>query len=283
MQQFYLTQSNLAPGVSIVEPINNATYIAPAAITITAEAQDTDGTIGVVEFFNGTQKLFEDTDGAPFTFTWENVPAGVHTLTAKASDNLGAKTVSAPVDVVVLVNMAPSVQIAAPDNNSHYDAPADITIVAEAADSDGSVALIEFFAGADKIGEDSDGAPFMFNWDNVPEGTYSLSARATDNNGAQSLSPSIEVVVDQGVATSEARRARTIRVAPNPTAGSFRFMTDEMLSGSTLRVYSAENQLVLTQILQNNDTDLSLLPAGAYFLEIETAGRARLRATVIKM
>lgn len=283
VQQLYLSQSNLAPAVSILEPANNATYIAPASITIAAQAQDTDGTIGVVEFFNGTQKLFEDTDGAPFTFTWENVPAGVHTLTAKASDNLGAKTVSQPVDVVVLVNMVPAISISEPANESHYTAPADIAIVAEAADSDGSIALVEFFAGADKIGEDTDGTPFIFNWENVPEGTYALSARATDNNGAQSLSPTITVVVDEGVGTGEAQPGRMIRVAPNPTGGSFRFMTDEPLGGSTLRVYGAENRLVLTQTLLNNDADLSILPAGAYFLEIETEGRTRLRATVVKM
>ena len=250
---------------------------------ITAEAHDVDGTIGVVEFFNGTQKLFEDTDGEPYTFTWENVPAGVHTLTAKASDNLGAKSVSAPVDVVVLVNLAPSVSIVEPAHNSTFTAPADIAIIADAADPDGSVALVEFYAGTDKIGEDADGAPYVLDWNSVPAGTYDLSVRATDDHGAQTLSPTITVVVNQEVATKDIYRTQTLRVAPNPTGGGFRFLTDESLGGATLRVYSAENQLVLTQTLLNNEADLGILPAGAYFLEIETETRARWRATVVKM
>ncbi len=283
VQQWYLAQSNMAPEVSIVAPVNNSTYMAPASIVITAEAHDVDGTIGVVEFFNGTQKLFEDTDGEPYTFTWENVPAGVHTLTAKASDNLGAKSVSAPVDVVVLVNLAPSVSIVEPAHNSTFTAPADIAIIADAADPDGSVALVEFYAGTDKIGEDGDGAPYVLDWNGVPAGTYDLSVRATDDHGAQTLSPTITVVVNQEVATKDIYRTQTLKVAPNPTGGGFRFLTDESLGGATLRVYSAENQLVLTQTLLNNEADLGILPAGAYFLEIETETRARWRATVVKM
>ena len=111
---------------------------------------------------------------------------------------------------------------------------------------------------------------------------YTLTAKASDNLGAKTVSQPVDVVVDQGVSTSERHRALTIRVAPNPTVGSFRFLTDEMLSGATLRVYNADNQLVLAQVLQNNDADMGALPSGAYFLEIETEGRARLRATVVK-
>ena len=283
VQQLYLAQSNLAPTVSVVEPVNNATYMAPASIVITAEAQDIDGTIGVVEFFNGTQKLFEDTDGAPFTFTWDNVPAGVHTLTAKASDNLGAKTVSQPVDVVVLVNVAPTISVVEPAANATFTAPADIAIIADAADSDGNIALVEFFVGTDKIGEDNDGAPYVFDWNAVPAGTYGLSVRATDNNGAQTLSASIPIVVNQSVATREIGRVQSIKVTPNPTGGGFRFLTSEVLSGATLRVYSADNQLILTEKLRNNEADLSALPAGAYFLEIETGEQGRFRATIVKM
>lgn len=283
VHQWYLSQSNLAPAVSIVAPVANSTYIAPASITITAEAQDTDGTIGVVEFFNGTQKLFEDTDGEPYTFTWENVPAGVHTLTAKASDNLGSKSVSAPVDVIVLVNAVPTVSIVEPADNSTFQAPADIAIIADALDSDGSIALVEFFEGANKIGEDADGAPYVFDWNAVPAGTYSLHVRATDDHGAQTMSAPIAITVDEEVATHEYPRAKTLRVAPNPTGGGFRFLTDEPLDRATLRVYTAGNQLVLTQTLLRNEADLGTLPAGAYFLEIETDTHARWRATIVKM
>ena len=51
----------LAPAVSITSPANNASFIAPANITINATASDSDGTISKVEFFQGTTLLNTDT------------------------------------------------------------------------------------------------------------------------------------------------------------------------------------------------------------------------------
>lgn len=281
--QLYLEQSNLAPGVSITEPVNNTTFIAPASITIVAEAADQDGNVGLVEFYNGTQKLFEDTDGAPFTFVWDNAPEGIHTLTAKATDNLGANSTSAPVDVIVLVNVQPDVSILSPENNATFIAPANITIIATATDPDGSIARVEFFADANEIGEDDDGPPYVYNWTNVPAGNYQITANAVDNNGASRVSDPITVVVNMPVNAGSVAIGQSIQIAPNPGSGVFRFLTDENLSGAVLKVYNTEKQLILTQRLTANETDLTALRSGAYFLEIEVAGRICWRTTLVKI
>src|SRR5678815_3114076 len=44
---------NVAPTVSITSPVANATFNAPAGITISASATDADGSISKVEFYNG--------------------------------------------------------------------------------------------------------------------------------------------------------------------------------------------------------------------------------------
>jgi hypothetical protein len=278
----YAQVSNLAPSVSITGPANNATFVAPANITMSATASDLDGTVGLVEFYSGTLKLFEDTDGAPFTFVWENAPAGIHTLTAKATDNLGASTTSPPVEVVVLVNIPPSVSILSPANGSVFAAPSQITFIANANDLDGEVALVEFFSDTDKIGEDADGAPFFFNWENVPAGTYQISAQATDNNGAQTLSDTIHVVVNTGVATNEVGEIRTITVAPNPTTGTFRIVTDLDLNGAALSIYSLENQLIAREKMTSREVDLGKFPAGVYLLEIKTTRGVLLKGAVVR-
>src|SRR5439155_14345936 len=77
---------NNAPAVSITSPANGATFTAPANIPISANASD-DGSVAKVEFFQGTTKLGEDTT-FPYEFTWNSVPAGTHSLTATATDNL---------------------------------------------------------------------------------------------------------------------------------------------------------------------------------------------------
>ncbi|TWI90920.1 glycosyl hydrolase family 18 protein [Chitinophaga japonensis] len=91
---------NNAPVVNITSPANNATFTAPASISIQAAATDSDGSITKVEFFNGSAKLGE-TASAPYSFTWANVAAGTYTLTAKATDNANGATTSAAVTIVV--------------------------------------------------------------------------------------------------------------------------------------------------------------------------------------
>jgi YVTN family beta-propeller protein len=92
--------NNQAPTVTLTAPANNATFTAPAAITLTATAADADGTIARVEFYNGATKLGEDT-ASPYSFAWTNVAAGSYSLTARALDNAGAATFSTAANVTV--------------------------------------------------------------------------------------------------------------------------------------------------------------------------------------
>jgi len=91
---------NIAPNVSLTAPTNNASFTAPASLTMTASASDTDGTITSVDFYNGTTLLGSDTS-APFAYIWTNVAAGSYGLTARATDNDGAVSTSAVVAVTV--------------------------------------------------------------------------------------------------------------------------------------------------------------------------------------
>ncbi|MFP5040651.1 Ig-like domain-containing protein [Parasediminibacterium sp. JCM 36343] len=91
-----------APIVSIVSPLNNASFTEPATIEITVNATDTNvnGSISKVDFFNGATLLGTDTS-SPYTFNWTNVPAGNYTLSAKATNNIALSTFSALVNIVV--------------------------------------------------------------------------------------------------------------------------------------------------------------------------------------
>jgi chitodextrinase len=91
---------NQSPVVSITSPAANASFSAPASVTITAAASDADGSITKVEFYNGSTKLGEDAS-SPYTYSWTNVAAGSYSLIAKATDNGGAVTTSATIAIVV--------------------------------------------------------------------------------------------------------------------------------------------------------------------------------------
>lgn len=94
------TNTNTPPVVSITSPAANATFKAPASVTITASATDAKGSVTKVGFYNGTTLLAEVT-ASPYTYTWGNVAAGTYTLTAVATDNNGATTTSSGVTIVV--------------------------------------------------------------------------------------------------------------------------------------------------------------------------------------
>jgi hypothetical protein len=91
---------NKAPVVSIVKPSNDQNFAAPAYIHLEAAASDVDGRITKVQFFNGSTLLRTEFQ-APYTYVWQNVPAGSYIITAVATDNWGAHTTSAPVIVRV--------------------------------------------------------------------------------------------------------------------------------------------------------------------------------------
>ncbi|MCA0228832.1 MAG: cellulase family glycosylhydrolase [Bacteroidetes bacterium] len=187
---------NQAPSVSVTAPSSNAMFQAPASISLAATASDADGSITKVEFYNGTTKLGEDAT-SPYEFSWTNVVAGSYSLTAKATDNQGTTTTSAAVSVTVnapVVNQAPSVSVTAPSNNATFLAPASISLAATASDADGSIAKVEFYNGTTKLGEDAT-SPYTFSWTNVAAGSYSLTAKATDNQGATTTSAAVSVTV----------------------------------------------------------------------------------------
>jgi hypothetical protein len=188
--------SNQPPSVSITSPSNNSSFSTPASITINASASDADGTISKVDFYNGTMLLGSDAS-SPYSFSWNNVTAGSYTITAKATDNSGAVTTSASIAIVVVnssSNQAPTVSITSPTNNSSYTVPASITINATASDADGTVSKVDFYNGSSLLGSDAS-SPYSFSWSNVAAGTYSITAKATDNAGAVTTSTSVAVTV----------------------------------------------------------------------------------------
>jgi hypothetical protein len=91
---------NQPPAVSITEPSDGAVFAAPAAITVTADASDSDGSVARVDFYAGSV-LIGTATAPPFSVIWNNAAAGNYALTASATDNLGATTTSDPVNITV--------------------------------------------------------------------------------------------------------------------------------------------------------------------------------------
>jgi len=91
-------------------------------------------------------------------------------------------------------NQSPVVSITSPTNEQSFTAPATITINANASDPDGNVTKVEFFHEGTKIGEDLS-SPYSITWNNVTAGSYTLTAKATDNEDAQTTSEQVAITV----------------------------------------------------------------------------------------
>lgn len=104
LDNLQITQSqppgNQPPAVSLTSPTQGATFTAPATVSLAATASDADGSVSRVDFYAGSTLIGSDSS-APYTASWQNVPAGSHTLTAVAADDDGATTTSAGVTITV--------------------------------------------------------------------------------------------------------------------------------------------------------------------------------------
>lgn len=95
----YQAQPPAPPTIAIVAPLNNQTF--PGGANISLETTVTGPTpIQMVEFLNGTNILATVTS-SPYNATWQNVPEGIYTITARVTDVLGYSVTSTGVRIVV--------------------------------------------------------------------------------------------------------------------------------------------------------------------------------------
>ena len=148
-----------------------------------------------VEFYAGSTLLGSDTS-SPYSFTWVSAPAGSHTLKAMAFDADGGQATSSTVTITVEPgpNQAPSVTLTSPAGGATFTAPASIDVTATASDPENQLARVEFYQGATLLGSDSS-SPYSFTWSSAPAGSYTLTARAFDADGAQTTSSAVSITV----------------------------------------------------------------------------------------
>ncbi|NUS65021.1 MAG: cellulose 1,4-beta-cellobiosidase, partial [Saccharothrix sp.] len=98
------TGPNKAPTVALTAPASGSTYTLPAQIPLAATATD-DGAVAKVDFYADDQLIATDTS-SPYTGTWTSPTAGDHVITARATDDKGLASTSAPASVKVLAGPA---------------------------------------------------------------------------------------------------------------------------------------------------------------------------------
>ncbi len=88
------------PSVNITSPGNNSVFDPNSNIQIEVEASDSNGTIQLVELYQGEARIGLDVQ-APYVFDWNNVYEGCYQLKAKARDNSGLVSSSSVINLTI--------------------------------------------------------------------------------------------------------------------------------------------------------------------------------------
>lgn len=187
-----------------------------STLTLQGSASDPDGNISAYLWTQQSGPAATLSGTTTATLSLSDLTEGTYVFRLTATDNEGATAFGeATVTVVPRQNQAPVVSFTSPAPNSTHTQGTPITLSASASDADGQVKTVAFFRGADKLAEvTSSTSSFSFSWTGAPLGTHTLTALATDNEGASTTSAPITITV----------------VAPQTTPGP---------SGSILREYWA--------------------------------------------
>jgi hypothetical protein len=119
-----------------------------------------------------------------------------------------------------------------------------VIVTASAADTDGTIARVDIYAGSTKIGT-ATAAPYAVSWTSVPAGAYTLTAVAFDNAGASTTSAPVAftVTTPPPPATGLPAGWSSADVGAVPLAGSATFSSGTYtVTGSGADVWGTADQ-----------------------------------------
>jgi GH35 family endo-1,4-beta-xylanase len=230
-----------------------------------------------------TYKWFNGTLQVGTGITYKATAAGVYTVEITNSNTCSA--VSSGISVTMKANLPPVIAITSPLPNAKITGP--VTITVNASDPDGTVTLVEYLDGNTVIGTNAT-APYSFLWKNPSFGNHTITARATDNQGAITTSTAI-LVTSGGIVTGIYPITNTnplnIHIYPNPSSGALFIDSDIQLSAATVTftdIVGNVHKLSQTANGLGSRIDLSNLATGTYILNIQTENSTfRKKITVI--
>lgn len=154
-------------------------------------------------------------------------------------------------------NKKPVISIASPTKSESFTAPALITIDADAYDPDGSIVKVEFYNGTNKLGE-KNSDPYSFIWKDVPAGTYSFKAVATDNLNARTESETVQIIVQK---SSETANQLPVVTLISPIHGKKYYKNDEIV----IVAEAFDNDGTISNIeIKNGETTIAFLTEAPY-------------------
>jgi YD repeat-containing protein len=159
-------------------------------VTLTVGVLAPCGALGF-DFGNG-EYIVDAVSAYPHVRTYRWTTPGTYTVRVDGHGNC-RNTLSRTITINP-ANPPPTATLTSPAAGASFLSGTPITLSANAADTNGTVQRVDFFAGPSLIGSDPT-SPYSLTWSNVPPGDYTLTAVAVDNLNATGRSAPVSVSV----------------------------------------------------------------------------------------
>ncbi|MEP6646713.1 MAG: agmatine deiminase family protein [Saprospiraceae bacterium] len=173
-----------------------------------------------------------------------------------------------------VINQPPTVDIASPEDQSSFLIDqGQIEIQAYAEDVDGSIQNIVLYINGDSIST-LNAMPYNFNWIFPGEGDYDIVVKATDDDGASTLSSPVHITI--GASTSVGNiNEPIIQMFPNPVRDILFLNTDGKLFSNVMITNLLGQTILIDPIQQGNQmkVDFSKEMPGIYFIKGSLDGK----------
>lgn len=271
---------NSSPSISITSPAEAEAFTDASDITISVTATDLDGTITLVEFYDGATKIGESLT-APFNFVWSGATVGTHQISAVATDNGGAQSTSQSVNITVNEVMAcaeTSNEAQQGSFSTGYIATletvgSNVTFIFELLDTD-KVGVVAYLWKQSPFTETAmdpvSGLTFSKTLSGFTDGETINYACKFAFSGGLAVTKYISYVVGSNCAlgVEDNELVNSIKIYPNPTSGKINITSNPNVEIESLALYTITGKLIFEANNPSNTLDLNYYPKGVYFLKI---------------
>ena len=271
---------NSSPSISITSPAEAEAFTDTSDITISVSATDLDGTITLVEFYDGATKIGESLT-APFNFVWSGATVGAHQISAVATDNGGAQSTSQNVNITVNQVMACTETSNEAQQGSFsigYIATfetvgSNVTFTFELLDTD-RVGVVAYLWKQSPFTETAmdhvSGLTFSKTLSGFTDGQTINYACKFAFSGGLAVTKYISYVVGSNCAlgVEDNELVNSIKIYPNPTSGKINITSNPNVEIESLALYTITGKLIFEANNPSNTIHLNYYPKGVYFLQI---------------
>ncbi len=249
--RFYLSARDSAGATNVAtrdilpQTVQVTVTTAPVGLVLTLDGQPITapniftGVIGIERAFSAPVQ--QNFGGRRYQFvSWSDGGAATHTISTPATNTTFTATYT---EIGPANNAPPQVALTAPADGSMATAGVVVNLSATASDSDGVVMSVEFFENDVKIGDTDRLVPYGVAWTPSTQGARTLTARATDNDGAVTTSATVTVTVTGPGGTDTQAPVATLTSPANLASGLIGTLTLSASATDNVAVTGMEFQV----------------------------------------